>query len=68
MIPNMGNICSSMESTLMAGNAHPSPELLAQQTETPLLQEIGCSCKREEYSGSVGCGLLSNVSVTSVLC
>lgn len=39
--------------------------VLTQQTETPLLQEAGCCCKRGGYSGLVGCGLLLSVSVTS---
>lgn len=39
--------------------------VLTQQTETPLLQEAGCRCKRGGYSGLGGCGLFLSVSVTS---
>lgn len=39
--------------------------VLTQQTETPLLQEAGCRCKRGGYSGLVGGGLFLSVGVTS---
>ena len=52
MIHNLGNICMIAINSNRWQDVHtPLLRLLAQQTETPLLQEAGWSCKRGGYSG-----------------